>query len=53
MKVSNGTASFKNVNNCWNIKFYFYLETSGTYVIKRFTAVMDHLQLRISHAISY
>ncbi len=26
---NNGAKSFKNVNNCLNAIFYFYLETSG------------------------
>ncbi len=25
----NGTAHFKNVNNCWNTNIYSYLDTSG------------------------
>jgi hypothetical protein len=29
MCYDNGTAHFKNVNNCLNAKFYSYLETSG------------------------
>jgi hypothetical protein len=28
--VANGTARFKNVNNCWNTNISFYLETSGS-----------------------
>jgi hypothetical protein len=27
--VSNGTACFKNVNNCLNTNIYSYLESSG------------------------
>ncbi len=29
IQCRNGTARFKNVNNCWNINISFYLETSG------------------------
>jgi len=29
LKVHNATASFKNLNNCWNTNISFYLETSG------------------------
>ncbi len=28
-KIDNGTAHFKNVNNCLNTNIYSYLETSG------------------------
>jgi hypothetical protein len=27
--ASNGTASFKKVNNCWNTNIHSFLETSG------------------------
>jgi hypothetical protein len=27
--LPNGTAHIKNVNNCWNANFSFYVETSG------------------------
>jgi hypothetical protein len=28
-EAENGTARFKNVNNCWNTNISFYFETSG------------------------
>jgi hypothetical protein len=36
----NGTAHFKNVNNCLKTNIYSYFETSGANVIKLFLSVI-------------
>jgi hypothetical protein len=32
--------ALKNISSCYNIKITFYLDTSGAYTIKHFTAVI-------------
>ncbi len=44
---TNGTVSFKNVNNCLNTNIYSYLETSGACIIKLITAVIYSLRNKL------